>query len=101
MWLAGNPITSLPNYRMKIIQLLPQLSQLDGVAITAGERALADVGSTQVSLAVVNTVPLGGIYLSQHRAKLCAAVLSILPLLDPASLTIVQQSVDSLINHQQ
>ena len=58
MWLAGNPITSLPDYRMKIIQLLPQLSQLDGVAITAGERALADVGSTQVSLAVVSTVPL-------------------------------------------
>lgn len=55
MWLAGNPITSLSNYRIKIIQLLPQLSQLDGVAITAGERALADVGSTKVSR-IVNTV---------------------------------------------
>ena len=75
MWLAGNPITSLPNYRTRIIQLLPQLSQLDGVTITTGERALADVGSTQVSLAMVGTVSHCEVsFLASCQAVCCSAV---------------------------
>ena len=47
--MVGNPITSIPSYRARIIRMLPQIKQLDGVLITSGERAVADVGSAQVS----------------------------------------------------
>eukprot|EP00879_Flechtneria_rotunda_P031942 GHRR01035063.1.p1 GENE.GHRR01035063.1~~GHRR01035063.1.p1 ORF type:complete len:287 (+),score=83.59 GHRR01035063.1:224-1084(+) len=37
----SNPIASLPNYRAKVVQLLPKLQVLDGIQVTAADRQRA------------------------------------------------------------
>ncbi|KIZ01316.1 hypothetical protein MNEG_6644 [Monoraphidium neglectum] len=41
--LEGNPLAQLPNYRARVLALLPRLLSLDGRAVTAEERARAAV----------------------------------------------------------
>eukprot|EP00045_Choanoeca_perplexa_P004122 m.35613 g.35613 ORF g.35613 m.35613 type:complete len:432 (+) comp12406_c0_seq2:186-1481(+) len=41
LYLTGNPCASFKDYRKYVISLLPQLTQLDGQAITRSERILA------------------------------------------------------------
>ena len=41
LWLKGNPICNLPNYRFAVIVLLPNLIKLDDKEITSNERQIA------------------------------------------------------------
>ena len=47
LWLAGNPIAIMKDYRLRVIRLLPSLRFLDGTRITKAERdasrSLADI----------------------------------------------------------
>ena len=41
MWMAENPIASLPGYRMHVLRKLPALTKLDNVEVTPEEVAAA------------------------------------------------------------
>lgn len=41
LWLADNPVASLPQYRAKVLQMCPALEILDTVEVSAEERAQA------------------------------------------------------------
>lgn len=41
LWLAGNPIATASNYRLRVVRLLPSLRFLDGARITKHERDAA------------------------------------------------------------
>lgn len=43
LYLAGNPCAEKANYRMTVLRLLPNLEQLDNVAVTSDEVAMAEV----------------------------------------------------------
>eukprot|EP01105_Mastigella_eilhardi_P017230 TRINITY_DN3961_c0_g1_i2.p1 TRINITY_DN3961_c0_g1~~TRINITY_DN3961_c0_g1_i2.p1 ORF type:complete len:436 (-),score=83.72 TRINITY_DN3961_c0_g1_i2:577-1857(-) len=41
LWLGSNPCAQLPNYRLKVLHLLPQLQKLDDADVSNDERARA------------------------------------------------------------
>jgi hypothetical protein len=42
LFLTGSPIADSDNYRQEVLLLLPQLTQLDGVAFTKDDRIAAE-----------------------------------------------------------
>lgn len=54
--LVGNPVTKKPNYRMNLINILPQLKALDFQVIKTGER---DEASSLVSVGNAKTAGAG------------------------------------------
>ena len=47
IWLAENPVASLPGYRQHVVRSLPQLRKLDNIDITFEERQLAESGQPE------------------------------------------------------
>ncbi|KJE92202.1 leucine Rich Repeat family protein [Capsaspora owczarzaki ATCC 30864] len=48
LWLSDNPVTALPNYRLQVIALLPQLQILDNLVVGAAERSAIPPSSRPV-----------------------------------------------------
>ncbi|KAL5499652.1 hypothetical protein EMCRGX_G011106 [Ephydatia muelleri] len=46
LWLYDNPISSDPNYRSKVIRMLPQVKKLDNQIVSEEERACCHLAST-------------------------------------------------------
>lgn len=41
LWLAGNPVASASDYRLRVVRLLPSVRFLDGTRVTKHERDAA------------------------------------------------------------
>ncbi|EAX95190.1 Leucine Rich Repeat family protein [Trichomonas vaginalis G3] len=117
LWLSENPISKEPNYRSRVIQMLPQITKLDESDVTAADRIPVDkIPSERISpqqqyskadIESLPPVPLKQEYKppSAHRsvskprkndAPVLTAVLSLLPELSIDSLEIVLHKIRDL-----
>lgn len=106
LWLSENPIAKEPNYRSRVIQMLPQLTKLDEADVTAADKVPVQHYS-KPEIESLPPVPLRQEYKpssgrkSAHKprrndAPVLTAVLSLLPELSIDSLEVVLHRIRDL-----
>ncbi|XP_003383891.1 PREDICTED: protein C21orf2-like [Amphimedon queenslandica] len=93
VWLSGNPISSIENYRLKVLSILPQIERLDEEIVTEEERKVC---SSSV-MKFIEEEQGNKVAVDYNQQQILKAVFSLLPLLSHSNLARLHEAVQNRI----